>query len=135
MIKGIGIDLIEISRIKKTIQQSERFVHRILTEKEKKLFFSIRNERRRSEFLAGRFYGKEAFAKAAGTGIGTLSLKHIEVLKVSVCAPVLTAEGYESQKIFISISHSQDYAVAQVVIGNNYDCSLSHICWGCLILF
>lgn len=121
MIKGIGIDLIEISRIKKTIQQNERFVHRILTEKEKKLFFSIRNERRRIEFLAGRFAAKEAFAKAVGTGIGTLSFKHIEVLKDSVGAPVLTAEGYESQKIFISISHSQDYAVAQVVIGNNYD--------------
>ncbi|HEX6594127.1 MAG TPA: holo-ACP synthase [Bacillota bacterium] len=116
MIKGIGIDLIEISRIKKTIQQNDRFVHRVLTEKEKKIFFSLQSEQRRLEFLSGRFAAKEAFAKAVGTGIGKLSFQHIEVLTDSLGGPVVTAVGYESCKIFISISHSREYAVAQVLI-------------------
>lgn len=116
MIKGIGIDLIELDRIKESMEKQKRFVDRILTLNEKEVFDKLENDRRKIEFLAGRFAAKEAFAKATGKGIGRLSFKHIEVLRDEKGAPSLKAEGYETNNVFISITHSRDYAVAQVVL-------------------
>lgn len=116
MIKGIGIDLIELDRIKASMEKQKRFVDRILTENEKKVWNQLQNNHRKVEFLAGRFAAKEAFAKATGKGIGELSFKHIEVLGNEKGAPILKAVGYETASIFISITHSRDYAAAQVII-------------------
>ena len=116
MIKGIGIDLIELNRIKKSVTKNRRFVERILTEKEREVYHTLQRENRKLEYLAGRFAAKEAFAKATGRGIGRLSFQHIEILASENGAPQLTAQGYESETIFISITHSKEYAVAQVVI-------------------
>src|SRR5699024_2759604 len=80
MIKGIGIDIIELSRIQKSVQNNPRFVHRILAEEEIKHYENLSTDRRKVEFLAGRFAAKEAFAKANGTGIGELSFRDIQVL-------------------------------------------------------
>lgn len=115
MIKGIGIDIIEINRIARAVHKNTRFVRRILTEKEHVRYDKLPNERRKLEFLAGRFAAKEAFAKAMGTGIGKLSFQHIEILSDEHGAPKLVCTTYEGN-IFISISHSKEYAVAQVVL-------------------
>lgn len=116
MIKGIGIDLIELERIEKSIQKNARFVERILTKKERQTFEEFKNQRRKVEFLAGRFAAKEAFAKANGTGIGKLSFQHIEIVANDHGAPEIIVKGYEAEKLFVSISHSDTYAIAQVVI-------------------
>jgi len=116
MIRGIGLDIIELERIRKIIRKNNRFVRRILTEKEREVFHSLLNEHRRVEYAAGRFAAKEAFAKALGTGIGKLSFQHIEVQTDMNGAPVLCAAGCEDFHIFVSITHSRDYAAAQVVI-------------------
>lgn len=116
MIKGIGLDLIELDRIQQSLQKNTRIVERILTKKERKLFNQLKSTRRRVEFLAGRFAAKEAFAKAVGTGIGQLSFQHIEILPNDKGAPHLTAKGYEQNKIFVSITHSRTVAAAQVVL-------------------
>lgn len=112
MIKGIGIDIIELERIKESIKKNERLVNRVLTEKEKNRYAALSNERRKVEFLAGRFAAKEACAKALGTGIGTLSFKHIEILNEESGAPKILVKGYEKDLFLLSISHSQEYAVA-----------------------
>ena len=117
MIKGIGIDLIQLNRIKQSLDKSGRLAQRILTDREYDLFNGYTSEKRKIEFLAGRFAAKEAFAKATGRGIGKLSFKDIEVLSAKSGAPILRAIGYENERILISISHSDDYAIAQVVIG------------------
>jgi len=116
MIKGIGIDIIELDRIKRSLQKSDRFVQRILTEQEKELFLKLTNERRQVEFLAGRFAAKEAFAKATGTGIGKLSFKDISILQSENGKPYIFAKEFERDNLFVSISHSEEYAVAQVII-------------------
>jgi|SRR5699024_2771702 len=116
MIAGIGLDLIELSRIEQSVKKNEKIVSRILTHKEKEIFDRFSSERRKLEFLAGRFAAKEAFAKAAGVGIGRLSFQHIEVLTNEGGAPFITVKGYEDERIFISITHSETYAAAQVVI-------------------
>ncbi|WP_257351827.1 holo-ACP synthase [Pseudalkalibacillus decolorationis] len=115
MIIGIGIDIIEITRIKKTLERQPRFSERILTEKEYKLFNSHSIDERRIEFLAGRFAAKEAYAKAIGTGIGSkLSWKDIEILPNESGKPVLKSNG--SWTAFVSISHSKAYVVAQIIL-------------------
>ena len=116
MIKGIGIDLIELDRIEKSLKKNDKLANRVLTMKEKKKFLQLKSSHRRAEFLAGRFAAKEAFAKAAGTGIGELSFQHIEVLSDENGAPSIKVKGYESVNIFISITHSREYAAAQIVI-------------------
>lgn len=115
MIKGIGIDIIEINRIAQAVNKNARFVRRILTEKEHARYDKLPNEGRKLEFLAGRFAAKEAFAKAMGTGIGKLSFQHIEILPDEQGAPCLVCATHKGN-IFISISHSKEYAVAQVVL-------------------
>jgi holo-[acyl-carrier protein] synthase len=112
MITGIGIDIVELYRIKSTIERNEKFVLRILTPREKDRYDSL-PPRRKIEFLAGRFAAKEAYSKARGTGIGKLSFQDIEILSENG-KPVIVSE--EAEKIFVSISHSKDYAVAQVII-------------------
>lgn len=116
VIKGIGIDLIELNRIHHSMQQSDRLMQRILTTYEQTVFQKLKSEQRRVEYLAGRFAAKEAFAKATGQGIGQLSFQHIEVRSNDSGAPELYVKGYDNVNIFISITHTKQYAAAQVVI-------------------
>ncbi|MCA1012935.1 holo-ACP synthase [Halobacillus halophilus] len=115
MIRGIGIDIIEMDRIKQSIKRKPRFIQRILTDGEYQRFKEL-NERRQTEYAAGRFAAKEALAKSLGTGIGALSFQHIEVLSNGKGAPSMKVQGFENLHIWLSISHSTTHAVAQVVL-------------------
>jgi holo-[acyl-carrier protein] synthase len=67
VIFGVGTDVVEISRIEKSLERfGERFARRVLCEPELKRF---RAHRQPAAYLAKRFAAKEAFAKALGTGI------------------------------------------------------------------
>lgn len=64
MIHGIGIDLIEIDRIKDVyIKQSDKLIHRILTEQEQQKFNSFKNDKRKLEFLADDLQLKKHLVK------------------------------------------------------------------------
>lgn len=116
MIKGIGIDIVELERMETARNRNERFVNRILTEKELEKYDSYSSSRRKLEFLAGRFAAKEAFVKAVGTGIGKeYSFQDIEILPDQNGKPKIFAKNIQEQ-IFVSISHSEAYAIAQVLI-------------------
>lgn len=115
VIEGVGIDLLEINRIKELISRKPDFPRRILTEKEAAHFREL-SEHRQIEFLAGRFAAKEAFSKAYGTGIGgEVSFLDIEILPDSKNKPVLRTKLY-SEKNHLSISHSNEFVVAQVIL-------------------
>ncbi|RWZ52258.1 holo-ACP synthase [Halobacillus fulvus] len=120
MIKGIGIDIIELDRIKQSIKRNPRFVQRILTANELERFETLK-EKRRVEFLAGRFAAKEAFAKSVGTGIGKIGFHDIEIMPDALGAPAMRVKGYEEYKIWVSISHSSIQAIAQVVLETGPD--------------
>jgi holo-[acyl-carrier protein] synthase len=116
MISGIGIDIIELKRIKTIIDRQPKFIQRILTENELLVFEKLSAERK-TEFLAGRFAAKEAYAKANGTGIGNqLSFLDIEIQPDSFGKPQIITPNKKG--VHLSISHSREYAVAQVVIEN-----------------
>ncbi|HEU5140738.1 MAG TPA: holo-ACP synthase [Bacillales bacterium] len=117
MIAGIGIDLVEIERIERFMSRQRRFPERILTENEREQYGRLKPARQ-LEFLAGRFAAKEAYAKAAGTGIGTsLSFQDMEVLSDEKGKPRLSVVG-SIRHIHLSITHTRHYAAAQVVIEN-----------------
>lgn len=114
MIAGIGIDIIELERVRKISAEKSSFVKRVLTEKEQEQFFHL-SDKRQVEFLAGRFACKEAFSKALGTGIGPISMQDIEVLSAENGAPYVSKAPFEG-KIFVSISHTDTTAVAQIIL-------------------
>ncbi|MFA1715373.1 holo-ACP synthase [Peribacillus frigoritolerans] len=114
MIKGIGVDITELDRMETLINRQPRIKERILTESEILIFEKL-NGRRKVEYFAGRFAAKEAFSKANGTGIGKhLSFLDIEITSDDKGKPVISKPF--SEGVHLSISHSRDYAVAQVVI-------------------
>ena len=81
MILGIGTDLVTIDRISSIVagRTSDRFIRRILTEKERELTSGM-NHGRLVTFIAGRFAAKEAVVKALGCGIGVAAFQYIEIL-------------------------------------------------------
>lgn len=114
MIIGIGIDIVEIGRIRKLVESQPRFPDRVLTEQERAVF-NDHSGHRQIEFLAGRFAAKEAFSKAIGTGIGKhLSFLDIETEADSNGRPMITKP--DDDRVHLSISHSEHYAIAQVIL-------------------
>ena len=115
IITGIGLDIVELDRIAKLDAKSEKFHARILTVKEINIYNSLSGHRR-TEYLAGRFAGKEAFAKALGTGIGAAcNFIYIEIIPDSSGKPLLYFKG-TTVSGFISITHTQNVAAAQVIL-------------------
>jgi len=115
MIVGIGIDIVELKRIKQIMERQPKFIDRVLSKEEKEKFFQL-PEMRKIEFLAGRFAVKEAYAKAMGTGIGKdLSFTDIQIHNDERGRPFVPSDGPQ-HSVHVSISHSKEYAVAQVII-------------------
>ncbi|MDE5978095.1 MAG: holo-ACP synthase [Turicibacter sp.] len=110
--KGIGTDIIEIKRIQK-LHHKERFIHKLLSEEELKLYESFSNDKRRNEFLAGRWAVKEALYKALGAYCDGKSYKDFSIVNDESGKPYLLTPLIGG--IFISISHCESYAVAFVV--------------------
>ncbi|MBO0995530.1 holo-ACP synthase [Bacillus sp. SD088] len=114
MIIGIGLDIVEIKRLEKVSERQERLPFRILTDAERELYFTL-GDKRKLEFLAGRFAAKEAYAKAKGTGIGVhLSFLDIEILPDPLGKPHIKKPVFA--KAHLSITHTEQYAAAQVII-------------------
>ncbi|RTR28487.1 holo-ACP synthase [Robertmurraya yapensis] len=117
MISGIGLDIVELKRIEAIMERQEKFANRVLTESERVKLDTL-SGKRKVEFLAGRFAAKEAFSKAFGTGIGKdLSFLDIEIASDEKGKPFITKPF--NKGVHLSISHSAEYAVAQVIIEKN----------------
>ena len=117
MIRGIGTDIVEISRIKKSME-NPRFLERAFTNAENEYF---KNKKAPQESVAACFAAKEAFLKALGIGFSDMKLKDIEVLHSELGAPYIVLynklkELLGESKVHISLSHSKQYATAVVVI-------------------
>jgi holo-[acyl-carrier-protein] synthase len=120
MIRGIGIDIIEIERIDRAINRNNKFLDRIFTNKEKDYFKQVNYS---ITSIAGNFAAKEAAVKAIGTGIRGFKWIDIEVQRDSFGKPMIQlynqaremAQGRGISEILITISHSRDYAVAQSI--------------------
>ncbi|API88641.1 holo-ACP synthase [Marinilactibacillus psychrotolerans] len=116
MIVGIGLDIIDIGRIKVACERRKGFPERVLTENELFIYQRLTGKRR-VEFLAGRFSAKEAFSKALGTGIGKVGFHDIEVLNSQSGKPEIKKSPFEGNA-WISITHTDSIAAAQVILEN-----------------
>lgn len=117
MIRGIGCDIIEISRIKKAME-NPRFLSENFSGAEREHFDK---KRRPEESAAAAFAAKEAVAKALGTGFCGISPKDIEVRHGEMNKPYIVLCGRaaklcKSENISISLSHCVEYAAAFAVI-------------------
>jgi len=113
MMSGVGIDIIEVSRISELISANEKFLSRNFSITEIEYF--TRNSAIRAETVAGNFAAKEAFAKALGTGFRGFGLKDIEVLRNELGAPYIVFRG-ERSLAQVSVSHTKETAVAVVIM-------------------
>jgi holo-[acyl-carrier protein] synthase len=120
---GIGVDVIECSRIQHSIERfGDRFLHRVFTDGEIEYSMSMKFSERH---LAARFAGKEAVAKAFGTGIGkAMGWRNIDIRKKESGEPFLVfsgpAEAFAAERgvtsALITLSHTENYAVACAVL-------------------
>ena len=120
MIIGLGTDIIEIERIKKAVVK-KNFLNNVFTETEQN-YCESRGKNFAASYAA-RFAAKEAFFKALGTGIFT-QLTDVEIVNDERGAPKIFLHGKAAalskerrvEKIFVSLSHSRDFATAVCVI-------------------
>ncbi|MEQ3346854.1 NAD(P)H-hydrate dehydratase [Peptoniphilus senegalensis] len=101
----IGIDIVEVNRIKKIINDHENFLTKVFNEDEIK---RIEERKNPYERIAGMYAAKEAVAKAMTTGIGKISFHDI---KIKYIENLPHAEVF-NKKFYLSISHEKNYAVA-----------------------
>jgi holo-[acyl-carrier protein] synthase len=118
MPNAVGVDIIEIHRIEAALaKHGERFLRRVYTPLEAAFC------RGRSSELAARFAAKEAVMKALGTGARGVAWREIEVLPNHRGKPLVYLHGNAAARaekiglaeLDISMSHSNDFAVAFVV--------------------
>lgn len=121
MIFGVGTDMVEIHRIQNAIERNPRFLKKVYTEEE------IRYCQRKKnpwQSFAARFAAKEAVSKAMGTGIGPVSFTEIEIVNATSGQPQVMLHGAAKvfaqehciEHIFLSLSHSEAYAIATAII-------------------
>ena len=125
-ILGIGVDIIQNSRIKRLIIKKS-FINRSFGKQEIKL---SKKEKNKVNYFAKRFAAKESFAKSLGTGFRkNLNFKDIEILNDKLGKPYF----FVSKKIhniinkrfkikrfnlFLSISDEKDYSIAFTILQN-----------------
>ena len=123
-ILGIGADIIENKRVKKSIKNS-KFKKKIFSNNELQQSLLLKNK---TNFFSKRFAAKEAFAKALGTGFrNNLEFKDIEIMNNKQGKPYYLKNKKISNLIkkkfkvkdyncFLSISDEKDYSTAFTII-------------------
>ena len=114
-----GIDLVEIKRIEKSLQ-NERFLERFFGKEE---IAELQKKNLSAQSVAACFAAKEAFLKVTQTGLSGFSLCEIELLHKESGAPYIKLSGKakswqekENVQLSVSITHTKELAQA-IVIG------------------
>lgn len=108
----IGIDIVEIERFSH-LSESENFMTKVYCPEEQKYYDETG---KRTETLAGIWAAKEAVVKALGTGFGEIAYTDICILHNKEGMPYIKETEKIPYKVFLSISHSVNSAVAVCVL-------------------
>ena len=128
LIIGCGIDLVKIERIEKIIKRwGNNFNYRIFTPLERD--YCEKKKDNKFQSYAGKFAAKEALLKALGLGLGEANWKEIEIKNDELGQPIIDTSGRLKnitlakgvKKYFITISHTEEYAIAQVILESLLD--------------
>lgn len=116
-----GIDLVEIDRIRKSIERNANFLVRFFGNEEID-YFNQKSDKQKMQSIAANFAAKEAFSKALGTGVVGFSLKDVQTLRNQKGAPYFKLSGKAKEiantlnmNFSVSLSHTDNYATAVVV--------------------
>ena len=122
-IVGIGIDIVDCARIESSIERfGDRFLKRVFTAGEIAYSNSMKFPARH---FAARFAAKEALSKAFGTGIGkSMGWRDLDVQKKESGEPFVVLSGgaekmaneREVERIWISLSHTENSGIATIVL-------------------
>lgn len=125
MIVSVGVDMIEVARIKRALEDSsigKRFRDRVYTENE--IRYCEGKGRAKHQSYAGRFAAKEAVMKALGSGWGSkVSWLNIEIVRAPGGRPEVTLHHHTAafaqklgiRRLSVSITHTDAHALAYVV--------------------
>jgi len=126
VIISIGVDIIEVRRVRETIKRTPRFAQRVFTAAEREYCES--RGAVAAQHYAARFAAKEAALKALQTGwSGGISWQDVEVAAKESGAPLILFHGrarelYEESgatAAHISIAHTTEHAIAEVILEKN----------------
>lgn len=111
----IGIDIVDVNRLERTVRSFPGFIDRVFTEEEKRYSMS---KPRPFEHLAARFAAKEAAFKSLGTGWPYLSWHEVEV-QSGPRGPQLVVSGKAREmggdcRWMVSLAHDGGFAIAEV---------------------
>lgn len=115
--KGVGIDLVEVARIKNSME-NPRFLTRFFGAEERALF----KGEHAAERAAANYAAKEAFGKALGIGIRAFALSEVQVLRDNLGAPYFSFSGDAARMVkarglsfLCSLTHTKEYGQAIVI--------------------
>lgn len=123
MIVAIGIDIIEVARIREVLQRTPRFRERVFTSAERAYCDS--RGAVAAQHYAARFAAKEATLKALQTGWrGGISWQDVEIASRDSGAPYLILRGpvlelfnsSDATAAHLSMSHTSEHAIAEVIL-------------------
>ena len=123
MIISIGIDIIEVARIREVLLRTPRFADRVFTAAER-TYCDSRGVVA-AQHYAARFAAKEAALKALQTGWrGGISWQDVEISSRESGAPYLIFTGevltvfekFRATATHLSMSHTSEHAIAQVIL-------------------
>ena len=128
MIRGVGIDLVKIPRMREVVARwDQRFLRRVFTEGE---LAYCRSRRDPIQHLAARFAAKEAGLKALGTGLSLgVHWRELEVRRERGQPPTMVLSGKSlalceargGRRILLSLTHDGEYACAQAILVDDPD--------------
>ena len=123
MIISIGIDIIEVARVREVLARTPRFAERVFTAAERA--YCDGRGAVAAQHYAARFAAKEAALKALQTGWrGGISWQDVEIASRDTGAPFLILHG-PVQELFeksgataahLSMSHTSEHAIAEVIL-------------------
>lgn len=119
-VAGVGVDLCEVDRMRRTLGRTPTFVDRVFTDGEQDY---CRQAKDPAERFAARFAAKEAVLKALGAGLGACPMRDIEVVRAGSGAPSLALHGKAAALAaergvaawHVSLTHTPTMAEAVVV--------------------
>jgi holo-[acyl-carrier protein] synthase len=126
MIVSIGIDIIEVARIREVLLRTPRFGERVFTAAERAYCES--RGAVAAQHYAARFAAKEAALKALQTGWrGGITWQDVEIHLQESGAPYIAFHGeaknwYEKSgatSVHLSMAHTTDHAIAEVILEKN----------------
>lgn len=109
MIRGVGVDAVGVARMRRALERTPRLAERVFTARE----LATASERAsREASLAARFAAKEATRKALGA---TIAWRDVEVVSSEDRVPTLRVAGHEGVRFHVSLTHTDDVAIAVVL--------------------